>query len=35
MNNTPQYSQQTKSKVEEKIIYQNMKSGHDNIYIWK
>ena len=35
MNNTPQYRQQTKSEVEEKITYQNMKSGRHSIYIWK
>ena len=35
MNKSPQYSQQSKSKVEEICIYQNMKSGCHSIYIYR
>ena len=35
MNKNTQYSQQSKSEVEEICIYQNMKSGQHSIYIWK
>ena len=35
MNKSTQYSQQSKSEVEEICIYQNMKNGHHSIYIWK
>ena len=34
MSKSPQYSQQSKSKVEEICIYQNMESGRHSIYIY-
>ena len=35
MNKSVQHNQKSKSEVEEKCIFQNMESGHHNIYIWK
>ena len=32
MNKSPQYSQQSKSEVEETCLYQNMESGRHSIY---
>ena len=35
MSKSPQYNQQSRSKVKEICIYQNMESGCHSIYIWK